>query len=129
VIDELVSLKAMQYDDENYTVSLLSRGLVPDEDESMILEMIGEDSSTFFGTLEHNLHAPSGRKWFQKKVSYGDLSKDALRELRVKQGREAQQLLESFNGTLKDLQDESEKERGPKTRGGWGVYYFEDGPS
>lgn len=124
--DELVSIRAVVFNEADYTVSLLSKGLVPCDDEQLLLEIIGRDCASFFATLEHNLHAPVGRKWFQKKVSYGELSKEGLRHLRVDQGRCAQELLEKFNTSLKALQEQDQVQAGPKVRGGWGIYYFED---
>jgi hypothetical protein len=127
ILDELLSHETVALEKSN--VRLISRGFVPSDDEEMILEIIGQDASNLLNTLEHNLHAPKGRKWFQKKVSYGQLPLDALRENRALQGKDAQKLLENLNEKLAKLQKDGEKEQGPKSRAGWGIYYFEQDES
>jgi hypothetical protein len=127
ILDELLSHATVEIEKSN--VRLISRGFVPNEDEEAIIEIIGQDASSLLNTLEHNLHSPKGRKWFQKKVSYGELPLDELRNDRPEQGHEAQKLLESLNGRLSKLQKEGEDTRGPKARAGWGVYYFEQDDS
>ena len=151
ILDELLAMKSVEL--EGNVVRLFSRGFVPNEDECALLEIIGEDSAAFLATLEHNLSAEKGKKWYQKKVSYGHLSYEALVLLRKNQARRAQELLESFNVELDQLQKESQRQAEvdktsinnlshgeaqknpdiladkyplPETRrAGWGIYYFE----
>jgi hypothetical protein len=122
ILDELVALKSVEV--EGNVVRLLTRGFIPNEDECAILEMIGEDSAAFLGTLEHNLNSDKSQKWFQKKVSYGNLPLEQLHAMRKQQARQAQELLEHLNGDLETLQKEPGELR---KRAGWGIYYFETG--
>lgn len=126
VLDDLLHQGSVEQT-KSGSLHLVTRGHIPDQDESAIIEIVGHDISTLIATLEHNLNSEKGQKFFQKKVCYDNIPKSFLPTFKKLSGEKGQALLEELNEILANAQDETvDKESQMKT--GMGVYYFEDKP-
>lgn len=124
VLDELVNQdSAVRTGDSG--VKLATRGYVPTNDESAIIEIFGYDAAALISTLEHNLGSEPGKKRFQKKVCYENIPAGYAEQFRVKAGKKAQKLLEELNDSLSRAYEKKPEPRKDYREVGMGIYYFE----
>lgn len=108
-------------------VRLADRGL-PSTDESGKLALLGSDVSDLVDTIAHNLQAGPGRRRFQRKVMYDNLSREAVAEFRRISAERSQQVLEEFDRWLArhDRDITGSTAGSGRVRAGVGMYFFEE---
>lgn len=139
VLDELLRVGAVRRIKDG-RLRPVERVYVPHADEGEKLAILGTDVGDLIASIDHNLDAPIGETFYQRKVAYDNLPPEYLEELRDLVRRDAQALLERFDADMaahdrdvrpprrgrsqpKDKQAETESAR---RRAMVGIYYFED---
>jgi len=125
VLDELVSNGSVSLTDRG--VRLADRGL-PSTDENGKLALLGSDVSDLVDTVAYNMQADPGRRRFQRKVMYDNLSREAAAEFRRIAAERLQQVLEEFDRWLaRHDRDVTGSMAGTgRVRAGIGMYCFEE---
>lgn len=109
-------------------VVLRADAYVPARGVTEKLDILGRDGAEFIRTMLHNVKAPSGRAFLQRKTSYDNIGKDGAQRILAalrQQGTEALMLADS---TLA----QADRDRNPSARGGrrtrvtFGVYCFSE---
>ena len=101
---------------------------VPQMDENEKLAILGTDVADLIAAIDHNITQPEQEPFYQRKVAYDNLPAEYLPKLRAFVRRDAQKLLERFDGEMsKHDRDVSPDSLSPgDKRAMVGIYYFED---
>jgi hypothetical protein len=97
-------------------------------DEPEFLSILGTDTAHLIKTIDHNITGKPEERFFQRKVSYDNLTEEAIPALRRTSARQCQKLLERLDRLL----SEHDRDVTPSIRGsgrmqaGIGIYYFEE---
>lgn len=126
--DELARVGAIEMRPDG-SVRLLARAYIPRGDQAEKVVILGEDTADLIRTIDHNLTCGAGEERFQRRVSYDNIPREVLPELRKKLARRSQACLESLDRTLAAAdRDRSPSQKGSgRVRAGVGIYYFEEG--
>lgn len=126
VLDELTRVGAVASTGDG-RLELRVRAYVPVATDTGILEILGTDVAALAATIDHNMTAPPGTAWFQRKVLYDNLPEEALPLLRALAAGEGQQVLEKLNAEMRlHDRDSSPDVKGSGRRTAMvGVYYHE----
>lgn len=113
----------------DHQISLLNSAYIPQDDEREILAILGQDVGLLIKTIEHNLQPiKSESPYFQRKVSYDNLPRDAVEQFKTMVQQDGMELLVKFNDWL----SEHDRDTNPHVQGtgtiqaGVGIYYFEE---
>lgn len=130
LLDELLRVGAVERLPDG-RVALLSRGYVPRQGASEMVDMLGTDVADLIETIDHNLHQTDQAPRFQRKVMYRGVPVQALPAFRALSAQQAQALLEQLDGWLQnaDSGQPNGTDAQPGARVGMGIYYFEEVPS
>ncbi len=127
ILDELLRVGAAERD-ENGNVRLLSRAYVPATGDVEKIGILGADVSALIATIDHNLRAPRGDAFFQRKTMYDNLPEEAVDRLRAEIAEHAGEFLERADRRLA----EHDRDANPSVAGtgrrhaGLGIYWFEE---
>lgn len=127
VLDELVRVGAVRQLQDG-RVQLVGRAYVPRTGEREKLGILGSDVAALIATIDHNLTGPPEDAFLQLKVSYDNLTSEALPRLRNEAGRKAQALLEELDRAWsRQDRDVNPAVTGTgRKRAMLGIYYYED---
>jgi hypothetical protein len=130
LLDELLRVGAVERLPDG-RVALLSRGYVPRQGASEMVDMLGTDVADLIATIDHNLHQTDQAPRFQRKVMYRGVPVQALPAFRALSAQQAQALLEQLDQWLQnaDSGQPNGTDTSPGARVGMGIYYFEELPS
>lgn len=127
VLDELLRVGAVHESDTGM-IELANRGYVPDADEEQKFGILGTDVAALIKTVSHNISPGAAGPFFQRKVSYDNVSEAALPLLREAARDQGQDLLESLDREIAPHDTDTAAE--PVGPGGKtvmvGVYYWEE---
>jgi hypothetical protein len=127
IADELLRVGAIELL-ANGDVRLLTRAYIPRGDQADKIGILGADVADLIRTIDHNLTCPPGEAYFQRRVSYDNIPREALPELTRTLSRKAQSCLESLDRVLAA----ADRDRSPDSKGtgrvrtGVAIYYFEE---
>ena len=127
IADELARVGAIEMRPEG-TVRLLTRAYVPRGDQAEKIAILGSDVADLIRSIDHNLTCAPGEAYFQRRVSYDNIPREALPVLQRKLARKSQACLESLDRVLAA----ADRDRNPGVKGsgrmrtGVGIYYFEE---
>ncbi len=127
IADELARVGAIEQRPDG-TLRLLTRAYVPRGDRVEQLAILGTDVADLIRSIDHNLTSAPGETYFQRRVSYDNIPREALPAIAKKLSRKAQACLESLDGVL----SAADRDRSPSVKGtgriraGVGIYYFEE---
>ncbi len=126
ILDELIRVNTVERL-ENGSILLKTRAYLPNTNEGEKLGILGNDVTDLITTIDHNICSQTNRL-FQRKVSYDNLPKDILGELRKITADRGQFLLEAMDHWLsqRDRDANPAVEGGGRIRAGVGIYYFEE---
>ncbi len=126
VLDELIRVGAVEKTAN--TIRLLVPAYVPATGSEAKLAILGSDVSDLIDTIDYNLDEGIPDSRFQLKVSYDNLSGDAVREFKRLSDRKSLQLLKQFDAWLAqhDRDQHPELEGDGRYRAGVGIYFFEE---
>ena len=126
MLDELVRVGAVEVVDKN--ARLINRSYVPAHSGTEKLRILGTDVASLIETINHNMKEPQDDPFFQRKVYYNNLPREALAEIKVLSSKHGQELIELLDKHIqvhdRDVNPDVEGE-GCYTAG-VGVYYFEN---
>ena len=127
VLDELQRVGAVEVTDEGL-VRLMARAYVPLTGETDKLHILGTDTALLLATIDHNLQAPPGGAYYQRKLAYDNLSEEGLAAFRELSAEKAQALLEELDVHLSrmDRDINPDVEGDGRKHAGVGIYYFEE---
>jgi hypothetical protein len=127
IADELARVGAIELRPDG-RVRLLTRAYVPRGDGREKIVILGADVADLIRSIDHNLTAPAGDAYFQRRTSYDNIPAEALPALKQRLARKAQASLESLDRALAA----ADRDRNPnvegtgRVRAGIGIYYFEE---
>lgn len=125
--DELARVGAIEMRPDG-SVRLRVRAYVPHGDQAEKIAILGTDAADLIRSIDHNLTCAPDEAYFQRRVSYDNIPREALPDLTKKLARRAQSCLESLDRTLAA----ADRDRSPglkgsgRVRAGVGIYYFEE---
>lgn len=109
-------------------VRLLTRAYVPRGDQAEKLAILGSDVADLIRTIDHNLTSTPRDARFQRRVSYDNIPRELLPELKKQVAQKSQSCLEALDRVLVG----ADRDRNPSAKGagrgrvGVGIYYFEE---
>ena len=110
-------------------VTLEARSYLPADTPAERLHILGTDVAELIATIDHNLEAPAGQRYFQRKVSNVRVPPAELEEFRALSNRKSQQLLEEYHAWLSAHElAPSEQGREPAAYVSVGIYYNQQSP-
>lgn len=128
VLDELVRTHTVSILEDG-GVRLRTRAYVPSSGDTLMkLNILGTDTGHLIATIGHNLEAKKSEAFFQRKVLYDNLPREALAPFRRLTVKQAQALLERLDAKL----SQQDRDNHPEIKGtgryaaGVGIYYFEE---
>jgi hypothetical protein len=126
-LDEMLRLGAVERLADG-RIRLVAPAYIPARSEIDKIEMLGSDVADLAATIEHNINAPRGKAYFQRKVTYDALPLASVRGLRATAAAKAQRLLEQMDASMRKRRggghasaDDAERRRLVV-----GVYCYED---
>lgn len=127
VLDELIRVGTVVRQG-NGMLHLAEHAYVPAESDAEILGVLGRDTADLIATLEHNLSAPPGERFFQRKVFADNVPAESLPQLGHIVRVEAQALVDSLAAQMaKHDRDTNPDVAGSgRNRVAVGVYYFQE---
>lgn len=127
VLDELLNVGAVRVI-EGGRVRLESRAYIPGGGEADKLAIMGTDVADLISTIDHNIEGKGEDPFFQRKVSYDNVTTEAVDEFRKMSAGYAQEYLELLDRWLsRHDRDTNTKVKGTgRKRLGLGIYYFEE---
>ena len=126
MLDELVRVGAVEVTDKH--ARLVNRSYVPSHSETEKLRILGTDVASLIDTINHNMQDPQEEPFFQRKVYYNNLPKEALSQIRALSKQHGQELIELMDKLIQP----HDRDVNPDVEGdgcytaGVGVYYFEN---
>jgi len=127
VLDELIRVgSAEKVADQK--VKLLTKGYLPNNDEAEKIRIMGNCSSDFLNTIDHNISSNTEDLYFQRQVAYSHLPESAIPKFRELSHKKSTELLVELNHWLaeRDVIANPDAEGAGEVRAGLGIYYFED---
>jgi hypothetical protein len=127
VLDELIRVGAVEALENNH-YRLLARAYIPSLGEEEKIQILGVDVTELLTTIDHNLTCPPQDTFYQRKVSYDNLTADALPAIREEAAIAAQAILERLDTQMAA----HDRDANPDVRGSGrakvslGIYYFEE---
>jgi len=127
ILDELLRVGAAERTGDD-KVRLLARAYIPATGEEEKIGILGADVTELVGTIDHNLQAPPGEAFFQRKTMYDNIPEEALERLRREIAARAESFLEQTDRRLA----ENDRDVNPavggtgRRRAGLGIFWFED---
>jgi hypothetical protein len=126
ILDELLRVGAVEKGEDG-KVRLLAKAYIPVTGEEEKIGILGADVSELVGTIDHNLQAPRGEAFFQRKTMYDNLPEGAVGALRKEIAARAEAFLEQTDRRLA----ENDRDVNPavsgtgRRRAGLGIFWFE----
>jgi hypothetical protein len=108
---------------ENHRVTLHARAYLPSATPAEKLDILGTDVAELISTIDHNLEAPPGERYFQRKVSNVRVHPEALEAFRALSDRKSQELLEEYHRWLTSHEIDSDKDGEQRYYVAVGTYY------
>jgi hypothetical protein len=126
ILDELLRVGSVERTAEG-KIHLLDRSYVPKKSEIGKIGILGTDAADLISTIEHNIYRTDA-PFFQRKVCYDNLPREALPQLKKMAGNKSQVLLESLDRWLskRDRDFNPQIDGTGRKRAGVGIYYFEE---
>ena len=127
ILDELTRVDSVDMSATG-RVRLKTRAYVPAGGEADKLSILGSDVAELICTIGHNLECAPEDAYFQRKVSYDNLPREAAPELRRMAAERSQALLEQLDAWMA----ERDRDTSPSVKGSGrkrislGVYYHEE---
>lgn len=112
----------------NDRVRLVRNAYVPSSDVTEKIRILGEDVAELLSTIDHNLVAAPGELRFQRKVSYDNISPEAVSRLRKLSADKAQALLEQLDRAYSKHDQDKTGQTGGKCIS-LGIYFHEQNSS
>lgn len=127
VLDELVRVEAVSRGEDG-RITLLTNAYLPANLDKDKVAILGVDVADLIDTISVNLGGQKSGLRFQRKVSYDNVSTEAVAEFKALSGVESQLLLEKYDRWLAshDRDEHPELEGRGRHRVGVGIYYFEE---
>ncbi len=127
VLDELERVGAVEQLRDG-RIRLRSRAYVPQAGEADKLAILGTDVADLISCIDHNLTCSPDEAFFQRKVAYDNLPREAMGELRRVAAERAQQLLEDLDRWMsaRDRDTNPGTTGSGRKRASVGVYYYEE---
>ena len=125
--DELARVGAIEMRPDG-GVRLLTRAYISRGDRVEGISILGSDVADLISSIDHNLTHPPAAAYFQRRVSYDNIPREALPALTRKLASKAQACLESLDRSLAaaDRDRNPDVEGSGRVRAGVGIYYFEE---
>jgi hypothetical protein len=127
ILDELLHVGAV-HRREDGTIAPVARAYIPKDRTLDKLNILGTDTADLISTIVKNVSKEQPVPLFQRKVSYDNVSEDAVREFRETSSIQAQELLEKLDGWLAahDRDLNPHQQGAGRKRVGMGIYFFEE---
>jgi len=127
VLDELLRIGLVKTNGDDY-VELLAQGYVPKEDLNERIRIMGNCTTDFLNTVDHNLDSSEEELWLQRHVVYSNLPKEVIPEFKALSQEKSTNLLIELNQWLadRDVVANPNVKGKSEVRAGLGVYYFEE---
>ncbi len=127
ILDELERVGAIEQLRDG-RIRLRSRAYVPQTGEADKLAILGTDVADLISCIDHNLTCAPEEAFFQRKVAYDNLPREAMGELRKVAAERAQQLLEDLDRWMSARDRDTSPGAGGtgRKRASVGVYYYEE---
>ncbi len=127
ILDELVRVGAVESLKDG-RVRLRARAYVPAAGEADKLAILGTDVADLISCIDHNLKCPPEEAFFQRKVAYDNLPREATAELRRLAAERAQSLLEELDRWMaaRDRDTNPGVQGTGRKRASLGIYYYEE---
>ncbi len=123
VVDELERVGVVSRPDKN-TVTLLTFGYVPHEDELEKIRIMSECAADLLNTAVHNLENDEQDARFQRQIIFNNVSKNLIADLKQYSSEKSSLLLQELMQMCSSSnRDHDDKQQG--RRAGLGIYYFE----
>lgn len=125
VLDELINAGIIER--RGKQISLLTRAYVPTNSTNEKLAILGTDVSFLLDTIDHNIYHSGERPYFQRKVYYDNLPREAIPKLQALVRDHGQQLIEFLDHWMA----QHDRDRNPHSEGegrmaaGVGIFYFQ----
>ncbi len=109
-------------------VRLLARAYIPATSDVEKLGILGTDVRDLILTIDNNIIRDAGQRFLQRKVSYDNLPREIIPELRHISSKKGQLFLEELDSFL----SQHDRDNNPSVNGtgrlraGIGIYYFEE---
>ncbi|MCB1619899.1 MAG: hypothetical protein KDI44_04070 [Thiothrix sp.] len=130
MLKELCASGVVMLDDAGDRLSLLDNAYIPQQSDEERLVLMGQDVSLLLQTIDHNHQHERGEAYYQRKVSYDNLSLEAVLVFRQMAREESHALLLKFNQWLaqhdRDSNPDMQGKGKNRYRAGVGIYYFEE---
>jgi hypothetical protein len=125
MLDEMIRTGVVEMKDGK--IRLLTDGYIVKQGEAEKISIMGTDTNELISTIDHNITRDPEDAFFQRKVSYDNIPKDALQEVRDKIAKLGADFIDSVNTVIsmydRDI-NPSVKGDGKK-KAGLGIFYFE----
>ena len=127
IADELLRVGAIEILPDG-GVRLLTRAYIARGDQADKIGILGDDVADLIRTIDHNLTCPPDEAYFQRRVSYDNIPREARPALKKALSRRAQSCLEAMDRVLAA----ADRDRSPASKGsgrlrtGVAIYYFEE---
>ena len=127
IADELARTNAIETTDKGF-LRLKQRAYIPENTDTEILNLLGEDVADLIKTISHNLSSDREKRFYQRKVIYNNIPKEYVDTLRNDISIKAQHSLEELNSILSkyDRDVNPDISGSSKNKLGVGIYYFEE---
>ncbi len=127
IADELLRVGAIQQLSDN-KIKLIKKAYIPSNNVDEKIRILGTDVRDLINTIDHNIFIDPQEPYFQRKVSYNAIGKEALPFLRKKLNNRSQSCLEDLNQLLANYDSDTNPKIIKKgtQRIGVGIYYFEE---
>ena len=128
ILDELLRVGVVKFDERAGLVTLLSPAYIPTRSAVDKLLLLGRDVSGLISTMDQNIHGLSERPLFQRKVFYDNLPDAAVAGVQAMLAEDGQALLQKFDRYM----SAHDRDSNPSVTGsgrraiGVGLYFFEE---
>jgi len=123
VADELIRIGLLR-EEADRTLTLLSRGYVPDPESEELVNILGIHAEDWFNTFDHNMTHPRDEARYQRQVIYTEVPARYIDDFRSLSARWGQQTLEELDRWLAERKATREVDE-PTVRLGLGIYEIE----
>ncbi len=127
VADELIRVNALEEAPDG-TMTMLSRGYVPDAGSEELITYLGMHVSDLLGAFDHNMTRGDEEPRFERQVIYPTIPATEVAEFRKHSARLSQRLLEDLDRWLVERKS-ADPDSEPTVTLGLGIYEVETWPS